>query len=192
MWSEHFGRVERVAQLVAARGVRFAMTLDHSHVIFKIDNPGEQRVQRMDEDVRRGALVLDPFAAGNVTGGWIERNYVRHAHERPAIPNGPVNLWMSHANGRPGRGVQYPWLRPAAGEWHSPWDGDALAPWKEVVRQLLRHHARDADSALATISTEFIPFPDYGGGARYSLFDHGVACATWIRAEWAAAQAEIS
>ncbi|CAN0470038.1 unnamed protein product, partial [Phaeothamnion confervicola] len=36
MWSEHFGRVGRVAALVAARRVPFHMTLDHSHVIFKM------------------------------------------------------------------------------------------------------------------------------------------------------------
>ena len=58
------------------------------------------------------------------------------------------------------------------------------------MRQLLRHHARSPDSKLATLSTEFIPFPDYGGGAKYSLFEHSVACATWIREEWAKAQAE--
>ena len=41
---EHFGRVEKVARLVEARGARFNMTLDHSHVIFKIDNPEQQEV----------------------------------------------------------------------------------------------------------------------------------------------------
>ena len=38
MWSEDFLRVERVADLVERRGIPFHMTLDHSHVIFKIDN----------------------------------------------------------------------------------------------------------------------------------------------------------
>src|SRR3546814_8224393 len=42
MWSEHFGRVAKVAEKVETRGVPFRMTLDHSHVIFKIDNPEEQ------------------------------------------------------------------------------------------------------------------------------------------------------
>ena len=39
-----------------------------------------------------------------------------------------------------------------------------------------------------TLSTEFIPYPDYGGGAKYSIFEHSVACATWIREEWTKAQ----
>jgi hypothetical protein len=67
-----------------------------------------------------------------------------------------------------------------------------LEPWKEVVRQLLKHHATDSASELATITTEFIPWPDYGAGAKYSLFEHSVACATWIREEWKRAQASTS
>lgn len=189
MWSEHFGRVERVARLVERRGVKFNMTLDHSHIIFKIDNPEEQRVQDMDRDIRSGALELDPFKPDNVCARWIQNGYVRHAHARAAIPNGPVNPWQKSPNGRPGRGIQYPFLRPAAGEWHSDWSEKALEPWKEVLRQLLRHHASDPTSRLATISTEFIPYPDYGGGAKYSIFEHSVACAAWIRQEWAQAQA---
>jgi hypothetical protein len=87
-------------------------------------------------------------------------------------------------DGKPGRGIQYPFVRPRSGEWHGEWSAEALEPWKEVMRQLLRHHARDSASTLATISTEFIPWPDYGGGAKYSLFEHSIACAQWIREEW--------
>ncbi len=43
MWSEHLGRVEAVAEKVRARGVEFDMTMDHSHVIMKMDNPPELR-----------------------------------------------------------------------------------------------------------------------------------------------------
>jgi hypothetical protein len=189
MWSEHLGRVEKVARLVEAQGARFNMTLDHSHVIFKIDNPEEQKVQDMDKDVASGALILDPFTPGNVAGRWIDQGYVRHAHARAAVPNGPKNVWQADGKGQPGRGIQYPFIRPREGEWHSGWDAAALEPWKEVVRQLLRHHATRDDSRLSTISTEFIPWPDYGGGAKYSLFEHSIACATWLREEWAKAQA---
>ena len=55
---------------------------------------------------------------------------------------------------------------------------------------LMRHHRDDPDSKLATISTEFIPFPDYGGNAKYSIFEHSVACAAWLRETWAAVQSE--
>src|SRR5258706_2483737 len=189
MWSEPLGRVERVAELVERRGAKFNMTLDHSHVIFKIDNPVEQEVQGMRAEVESGALVLDPFKPGGICQKWIDAGYVRHAHARAAVPNGPVNVWAPTQNGKPGRGIQYPFFRPAPGEWHSDWDGAKLEPWKEVVRQLLRHHATSADSRLATISTEFIPYPDYGGGAKYSIFEHSIACASWLREEWAKAQA---
>ena len=187
MWSEHFGRVQRVAELVDKRGVRFNMTLDHSHVIFKMNNPIEQEVQNMRADVLSGEVELDPFKPGNVCQLWIDSNYVRHAHARAAIPNGPVNMWAM-IDGKPGRGIQYPFIQPKPGEWHTEWDAQKLEPWKEVLRQLLKHHASDPTSKLATISTEFIPWPDYGAGAKYSLFEHSVACASWIREEWTKVQ----
>ena len=184
MWSEHYGRVERVAELVERVGVTFNMTLDHSHVIFKMDNPEEQAVQDMRADIEAGILELDPFKPGNVSSRWIAANYVAHTHARPAIPNGPVNIWAKDPDGHYGRGIQYPFLQTNSEEYHQTWDGTKLEPWKEVVRQLLRHHATSPDSRLATISTELIPWPDYGGGAKYSLFEHSVAVATWIRQEW--------
>jgi hypothetical protein len=187
MWSEHFGRVARVADLVQRAGTRFNMTLDHSHVIFKIDNPAEQEVQGMRADILAGTLELDPFRDGNICRRWIESNHVRHAHARSAAAAGPVNLWAMNG-GRPGRGIQYPFVQPRPGEWHSQWHESALEPWKEVVRCLLRHHACDPGSPLETISTEFIPWADYGAGAKYSLFEHSIACASWIRAVWADAQ----
>src|SRR3546814_7670654 len=75
MWSEHFGRVAKVAEKVETRGVPFRMTLDHSHVIFKIDNPEEQEILGMRADVDSGAVVLDPDAPGNVCDLWIGRGW---------------------------------------------------------------------------------------------------------------------
>ena len=71
MWSEDFRRISEVADLVEARGVPFRMTLDHSHVIFKIDNPKEQDVFDIRGDVETGVLVLDPFEPANVCAEWI-------------------------------------------------------------------------------------------------------------------------
>ena len=184
MWSEHFGRVATVGRMVERRGVKFNITLDHSHVIFKMDNPREQEVQGMRADGEAGRLVLDPYAPGNVVGQWIDADWVRHAHARSTVPANPVNIWARHPDGSYGRGIQYPFERPAPGEWYSEWDGEKLDPWKEVIRQLLRHHATRPDSCLGQISTEFIPPPDYGGGAKYSLFAQNIACARWIRATW--------
>ena len=172
MWSEHYGRVSEVAKLVEARGVPFRMTLDHSHVIFKIDNPEEQDVLDMRPDVESGAVVLDPYVDGNVCDEWISKGYVWHCHARAAVPNNPKNVWGEHPDGRVGRGIQYPFIQPASGEYHSDWDETKLEPWKEVVRHLLAHHATQEDSPLGQISTEFIPGPDYGMGNKYSIFEH--------------------
>lgn len=92
---------------------------------------------------------------------------------------------MNGPDGRPGRGIQYPFVQPSPGQWHSEWRESLLEPWKEVMRKLMRYHAVNPSSSLATISTEFIPFADYGGGAKYSLFEHNVACAEWLRKTWA-------
>ena len=188
MWSEDFRRPSKVADLVEARGVPFRMTLDHSHVIFKIDNPVEQEVLDIRGDVESGALVLDPFASGSVCQEWIDRGFVWHAHARAAAPNNPRNVWALDADGNPGRGIQYPFIEPAPGEWHSEWSAANLEPWKEVIRQLMAYHRRTPDSPLGQISTEFIPFPDYGAGAKYSIFEHSVACAKWLRETWEATE----
>jgi len=184
MWSEDFRQVSKVADLVEARGVPFRMTLDHSHVVFKMDNPKEQEVLDIRGDVESGALILDPFAPGNVSDEWIERGFVWHTHARAAAPNNPVNVWARHEDGSFGRGIQYPFIRPQEGEWHSDWDESNLEPWKEVLRHLMKHHATHHDSKLGQISTEFIPAVDYGAGAGYSIFENSVAAAKWLRATW--------
>ncbi|MCC6719973.1 MAG: hypothetical protein IT555_19015 [Acetobacteraceae bacterium] len=183
MWSERLSRVARVARLVEARGVAFNMTLDHSHVIFKIDNQAELDIEGLREDLAAG-LVLQPGKPGNVCAQWIANNWVRHAHARPAVPNNPRNLWAAHPDGSPGRGVQYPFIQPRPGEWHSDWHEAALEPWKDVVRQMFAHHAADPGSRLQQVTVEMIPGIDYGFGHRYSIFDHSVAVAHWLRAEW--------
>jgi hypothetical protein len=186
MWSEHFGRVERVAELVEREGMSFNITLDASHVIFKIDNPREQAVQGLRDDVIAGRVVLDPFDPRSVTARWINRDLVGHAHARPAAPNNPINIWGQHPNGQPGRGIQYPFTRPAPGAWHVAWEETALAPWKQVMCSLLKHHAFLGRRDNLHISTEILPFADYGAGARYSLFEDSIACARWLRTTWQA------
>lgn len=195
MWSEDFRRVLPVADLVARQGIPFRMTLDHSHVIFKIDNPREQAVLGIDAGIEAGDLVLDPFEKGNICQQWIDAGIVGHMHARAAAPNNPRNVWAHHeslddvpSSQHPkdtvGRGIQYPFLEPKPGEWHSPWDKSQLDPWKEVVRSALTFHASSGASPLRTLSTEFIPGTDYGAGAKYSIFDHSVACAGWVRDSW--------
>ncbi len=186
MWSEDFPRVAEVGQLVEKRGVEFNMTLDHSHVIFKIDNPGEQEVFGTDRKIASGELVLDPYKPGNVIAEWAAAGWIRHCHARAAVPNNPKNLTGEHENGDVGRGIQYPFAEPGPGEYHAEWDERLLEPWKEGIRILMRHRVSDPKSKLGQISTEFIPGPDYGMGCRYSLFAQAIACVEWMRAEWAA------
>ena len=198
MWSEDFRRVEKVAALVESRGIPFRVTLDHSHVIFKINNDRELQVFGLGAAIANGELNLDPFTPGNVCEQWIQAGWVAHGHARPTVPNNPRNVWAEHPSldslpssrhprDRVGRGVQYPFIEPGPGEWHSRWDERALEPWKEVIRQLARYHDSSTSSPLQLVSTEFIPFTDYGQGARYSLLDNSVACARWIRREFAGA-----
>jgi hypothetical protein len=185
MWSEHYGRVAQVAALVEKAGLPFYMTLDHSHVIFKIDNPLEQEVQGMKQDLDAGRLILDPALPGNVCDLWIDSNWVHHAHARAAVPANPINTWASHPDGKPGRGIQYPFKRCEADEYVEPWNEARLEPWKKVLRNLLDYHAKHPGSPIRQISTEHIPNPDYGGGHKYSIFENNVACARWLREEWA-------
>ena len=192
MWSEHLGRVEQVAALVRQRGVPFYMTLDHSHVIFKIDNPVEQQVQNMKADIDAGRLILDPAKPGNVAKQWIDANYVHHAHARAAIPANPINTWAKHPDGRFGRGIQYPFIRPQPGEYLAPWDEQKLEPWKRVLRDLLTHHATHDNSPIGQISCEHIPAVDYGAGHKYSIFEQNIACAHWLRDEWAKARQQAT
>jgi hypothetical protein len=183
-WSEHFGRVAAVGKIVEERGVPFKLTLDHSHVIFKIDNPREQEIQGMRADVESGKLELDPFKPNNVISQWIDKNWIAHIHARPTVPNNPVNLWATTPDGSFGRGIQYPFVKPAPGEWHSPWEESKLEPWKEVVRQVFRFHASSPESSLGQVTTEMLPGVHFGMGARYSIFDHSIEMAKWLRTTW--------
>lgn len=192
MWSEDFPRVAKVGTLVEAQGVEFNITLDHSHVIFKIHNPDEQKIFATDQKIASGALVLDPFAKGNVIAEWVTRGWVRHCHARAAVPNNPKNTPAHHPDGTVGRGIQYPFVEPGPGDYHAPWDPAALEPWKEGIRILMRHHARDPHGKLGQISTEFIPNTDYGEGCHYSLFEQGIACVEWMRTTWQEIKAEAA
>ena len=72
-------------------------------------------------------------------------------------------------------------IKPLEGQYHAEWDEEKLEPWKEVVRRVIKNHYTNDNSFLECISTEFIPWPDYGQGSTYSLFENACACAEWIR-----------
>jgi hypothetical protein len=187
MWSEDFRRVTPVALAVKDRGIPFNYTLDYSHVIFKIENPQEQEYSGIREDVEAGRLILDPFEPGNLCDEWLSLGIVRWMQVRPAVPNGPKNIWsdVRDEQGRIGRGVMYPFTRPNPGEWHSPWYAYKLEPAKEVVRKVLRHHQNNPASRLKFITTEMINPPNYGHNARFSLIEQNAAVARFVRNTWA-------
>ncbi|KVD83312.1 xylose isomerase [Burkholderia stagnalis] len=193
MWSEQFVRVARVARHVEQAGAPFRITLDHSHLLFKIGNRAELDAAGLRESADGGRAMLDPASPAAIYADWIARGWIRHAHARSVTPNNPDNRWMRRADGRPGRGIQYPFVAPAPGAYHGEWRAEALDPWKAALRQLLQAQAQapagPRPARLEQISCEFIPFPDYGGGARYSIFDNNVACAHWLRDTWQALSA---
>ena len=184
MWSEDFRRVRPVAQKVRDRGVPFNFTLDYSHCVFKIENPGEQDISHIREDVEAGRIVLDPFEAGNLCDEWLAMNITVFTQFRPVAPNGPRNIWAKNEAGETGRGIQYPFVKPRSGEWHSPWHAYKLEASKEALRKALRYHLTHEQSRLQFVSTEMINMFDYGENAGYNHFEQNLACGQWIKATW--------
>mgnify|MGYP001617249450 CR=1 FL=1 len=192
MWSEDFRRVSPIARQIRARGVPFNFVMDYSHCIFKIANPAEQDISGIREDVAAGRLVLDPFEQGNLADEWLGMNMVWWQQNRPAVPTGPINLWAKGEDGQPGRGVQYPFVRPRPGEWYDEWHAYLLEPTKEVIRKTLRHHFTHEDSPLQLMTVDYINLPDYGLGVGYNTFESSVAVARFIRATQATLQDELA
>jgi len=182
MWSENFLRINAVAEIVRNAGRVFRMTLDHSHVVFKMDNEEELKMFGLSEQLKNNEIILDPFVQGNISEIWINQGIVYLMHARSVIPNNPKNIKAMHPDGSIGRGVQYPFIKPLAGQYHSEWCEEKLDPWKKVVKNMIEYHYSH-DSPLECISTEFIPAPDYGENNTYSLFDNAVGCAKWIKSE---------
>lgn len=184
MFTEDFRRITPVAEKVRARGVPFNFVLDHSHVLLKIESPEEQDASGIREDVEAGRLILDPYDRGNVIDEWIGQDMVVWLQVRPVSPNGPKNTAMLGPGGRWGRACQYPFVRPAAGEWNHFWHAYRVEPCKHVVRRMFEHHKATPSSPLRWLTTDMIDMPDYGGGVGYSLFDQNVAIAEWLRNLW--------
>jgi hypothetical protein len=189
MWTEEFARVSAIARAVEGRGVPFNFTLDYSHVIFKIDQPDELELSGVRDAVAGGRMVLDPFEPTSLCDEWLALGIVKWAQLRTVAPNPPRNLWHLGEDGKPCRGIQYPIVKPAPGEWHSPWHAYLVQPSLEAIRKVLRYHVKNPRSRLQYLTTEMINLPDYGLGARYNLFEQNVAAARFIRQTWQEVQA---
>ena len=188
MWSERFDRIESVANLLARSHVDLRLTLDHSHLVFKIDNPAELALSGLEHAQDGGRSRLAPGHAGSYYQQWLAQGWVAHAHARSVAPGVPHNAAMQRSPGVPGRAIQYPFVAPPAGSFHGDWQEERLHDWKTAVRELLAWMNAHPQRAPRQISCEFIPFPDYGGGSRYSIWDNNLACAAWLREEWARLQ----
>jgi hypothetical protein len=190
MWSEDFRRITPIARAVRSRGIPFNFVLDHSHVLLKVDNPEEQDVSGIREDVEAGRFVIDPYEEGNVVDEWLAQDMTIWLQVRPVSPNGPKNRGEMKEGGTWGRACQYPFKKPGAGQWFYPWNAYRVEPSKEIVRRLLRRHRDRADSPLRWITTDMIDMADYGGGVKYSLLEQNVAIAQWLRNTWDEIKAE--
>lgn len=182
-WTESFARVIPVIAAVRARGVRFRLTVDYSHCIFKIDN---------DEELAKSGVrseQLDPFRADSLLAQWLALDVVDFAQFRPVAPNNPRNVWGRNPDGSLPRGIFYPFVEPGPGEWHAPWSAHRLAACKEAFRTIMRYHLAHDASPLRYAITEVIPQPDYAMGGKFSLIEQNAACARWIREEWATLRA---
>ncbi|NKB19609.1 MAG: xylose isomerase [Alphaproteobacteria bacterium] len=189
-WSEKYKRVAPIVKAVQARGVPFHFTVDYSHVIFKIDNPEQQEISDVREDVEQGRVVLDPYQTGNLCEEWMALDAVHFAQFRPVIPNNPRNVWGENPDGSVPRGIMYPFLKPSPGEWHSPWSAYKLDVCKEAFRKVLGYHLTHDTSPLEYVITEMIATSDYGMGAKFSLLEHNAACGQWIRDCWSQMKAK--
>lgn len=183
-WTEKYKRVTPIAKAIAARGIPFHLTIDYSHVVFKIENPEQQEISGVREDVEAGRVILDPYERGNLCEEWLALGVVDFAQFRPVVPNNPRNIWARNPDGSLPRGIMYPFVKPAPGEWHSPWYAYKLEACKEALRTILRYHLTAPSSPLKYVITEMIVQPDYGMNAKFSIIDHSAACARWIRAAW--------
>lgn len=192
MWSEQFPRVEEVADALESRGVPFHFCMDYSHCIFKIENEVEQAVSGIRgnaEHVRR----LDPFDPDSYCDRWLNRNLVRWTQVRPVAPNGPRNWWAFESGPfdgmgceRPGRGIQYPFRRPAPGEWHTDaWYAHKLACTMEVARKVIDHYLRTDNAAMRIMTVDNINLSAYGVGWKYDMFADSCAVARAIRTLYA-------
>ncbi len=176
-WTESYQRVIPVIEAVRARGVRFHLTVDYSHCIFKMGNDAELAKSGVRTE------ELDPSRVDSFLAQWLALDVVDFAQFRPVAPNNPRNVWGRNPDGSLPRGIFYPFVEPKPGEWHAPWSAHALDTCKDAFRTVFRYHRDHASSPLRYAITEIIPQPDYAMGAKFSIIEQNAACARWIRTE---------
>jgi hypothetical protein len=153
-------------------------------LVFKIDNPVELALSGIDPGNDGGRSFLAPRQSRTLYTQWLQQGWVVHAHARSVATGVPHNTRAKRTRDLQGRAIQYPLLPVVAGQMQSEWKAQALDDWKTAVLDLMAHMHAHPERAPQQISCEFIPFADYGGGARYSIWDNNLACARWLRDAW--------
>lgn len=180
MWLEHFDRVEALADWMHSRGAALHLTIDHSHLIYRVDNATELAAAGITS-AHAGRRLLMPESPDAFYSRWMADGLIRHAHARCVQTNAPANTDCEREPGLPGRGIQYPLVFPSAGLQASDWDQRRCHTWNSALTDMLRWRETNSPHLLAGVSCEFIPYPDYGGGKRYSIIEQNLACASWLR-----------
>ena len=126
---------------------------------------------------------------GNFVDQCLAMGMVRWLQVRSVAPDGPRNRWSTidpvnavaampaHSNFpyaacEPRRGIRYPFVERAAGEWHSACHPEELACTREVVRKVLAHRRANEDSPPRLDHDRTINLPDRAHEARLSLIGH--------------------
>ncbi|HGH5397498.1 TPA: hypothetical protein ACJI3N_004066 [Raoultella planticola] len=183
MWSEQFKRIEQLAAWLKQRQAPLYLTIDHSHLLYRLGNADQLQAAGLAEAKNGGWAELHPDSPTAFYRRWMSCGWIAHVHARSVQLNGVENPWCQRESGLAGRGVQYPLIEPPPGTYHQSWSANELEPWKKALRQLIQWKTSNLNSKIRRISCEFIPFADYGGGSRYNLLQQNIACAQWLRSE---------
>ncbi|MFD2271656.1 hypothetical protein ACFS07_12100 [Undibacterium arcticum] len=193
MWSEDLRRVLPVAQQVRAAGMPFNFLLDHSHVLIKLEksrrtgslrNPGRCRSRTVDSRsirVRQHRGCVDCREHDTVARGASGRT-----QRPPATPGRNIRT------GDPGAPASTRSCGRAQASGIPTGLPTSSSPARKWYERSCARICKNQNSRLRYLTTEIIDLPDYGDGARYSLFEHSVALALWIRETEAQLRADLA
>ena len=113
-WSEKYERVTPIVNAVRSEGLTFDLTLDYSHVVFKIDDPEQQQISASGK--------VEPDASSSIRSKREAFFGMACARRNPlcAIPargaaKSPQRLGENPDGSLP-RGIMYPFVKPQPGE----------------------------------------------------------------------------
>jgi hypothetical protein len=102
MWNERFARVEAVGELLARANVPLRLTLDHSHLVFKIGNEDELAASGLAGAADGGRSRLAPGQPHTFYRDWLDRG-LGGARAHPQRGAGRAGQCSPAAQRRPAR-----------------------------------------------------------------------------------------